>query len=632
MKTSIRYTSNMERAVAEVAEHNGQVTVICSPNVFIANLPDRISFEKLQESQSDLPQKMDDLSEILFTSWQQQENSNFMSSKIYSWDDPEHHNPKHPGNDFTLSQEEAMHDTATSRYMRGKITVGLIIVSGTDERAFTQKEIENVYCQVLRALNTLASYDNMANVVFQLYGQVVQIDAAPCNSGCKNCGTKTLSLQGELCWRDPVLNKMGYSAGIAGIDQFNKDLIKSCKVDWAYTAFITKYPQCWFAYAGSGRVCMSYSNDNWGPNNIAAVFAHETCHIFGAADEYASACSCGNYGEMGVPNNNCDKCHTEIRKTSCLMKGNDLGYLCPWTRGQLGWAYAEIGAKIKSVDWARYYRSMVTFTENGKNYIFAQSESDKRWFMAELSTSWDGYNEIKSGNWLYFYETMVTFKENGKNYLLAQSRSGNHWFISELSTSWDGYKEVKCGDWLYFYDSMVSFTENGKNYLFAHSNMGGHHWYMSELSTTWDGYKEVKCGNWLYFYGTMVSFTENGKNYFFAHSSMGGNHWFISELSTSWDGNKEIKCGGWYNFYSSSTLIQKDGKTFGFFQSSNKRWFISVLSPSWNGSCEVSSGSEDRFYGAVVSFIENKNNYIFAQSSTGKKCFMAEILAGCGKE
>ena len=48
---------------------------------------------------------------------------------------------------------------------------------------------------------------------------------------------------------------------------------------------------------------MHYDNGNWGPDNINRVFAHETCHIFGAADEYGS-CGCGASGFLQVANNN----------------------------------------------------------------------------------------------------------------------------------------------------------------------------------------------------------------------------------------------------------------------------------------------------------------------------------------
>ena len=43
---------------------------------------------------------------------------------------------------------------------------------------------------------------------------------------------------------------------------------------------------------------MQYAIDGWGPNNIDRVFAHETCHIFNAPDEYAaSGCDCGGAWE-----------------------------------------------------------------------------------------------------------------------------------------------------------------------------------------------------------------------------------------------------------------------------------------------------------------------------------------------
>ena len=61
--------------------------------------------------------------------------------------------------------------------------------------------------------------------------------------------------------------------------------------DWGYCAFFTKYPVGHFAYAylGGPYLVMQYAIDGWGPNNIDRVFAHETCHIFNAPDDYAAS-------------------------------------------------------------------------------------------------------------------------------------------------------------------------------------------------------------------------------------------------------------------------------------------------------------------------------------------------------
>ena len=109
---------------------------------------------------------------------------------------------------------------------------------------------------------------------------------------------------------------------------------------WTYCGFFTKYPLTWFAYASIGgpRLVMDYNNDGWGPDNIDRVFAHETGHIFGAPDEYASSgCDCGGgWGRFSIANCNCENC-AGGGGLPCLMKGNTFS-LCEYTPSHLGWA------------------------------------------------------------------------------------------------------------------------------------------------------------------------------------------------------------------------------------------------------------------------------------------------------
>ncbi|MBA3322322.1 MAG: hypothetical protein H0T45_12880 [Pyrinomonadaceae bacterium] len=130
--------------------------------------------------------------------------------------------------------------------------------------------------------------------------------------------------------------QLGYPKGYTGCEKFVEDLRNNEKTDWAYVAFITKYRLNYFAYAFGVHICMEFSNDGWGPNQINQVFAHETCHIFGAGDEYGS-CVCSNMGVNDVPNNNCVKCQDRLfAHVPCLMGDNVLN-ICPWTMGQIGW-------------------------------------------------------------------------------------------------------------------------------------------------------------------------------------------------------------------------------------------------------------------------------------------------------
>ena len=127
---------------------------------------------------------------------------------------------------------------------------------------------------------------------------------------------------------------MGYRKGPQGSVDYVNDLKTQKGTDWAYVAYFTKYPLHHFAYAVYERLVMSYENDGWGTDHINKVFAHETCHIFGAADEYGN-CDCDSvHGYLAVPNRNCRRCAPD--GVSCLMDRNELT-LCEWSRKQIGW-------------------------------------------------------------------------------------------------------------------------------------------------------------------------------------------------------------------------------------------------------------------------------------------------------
>jgi hypothetical protein len=138
----------------------------------------------------------------------------------------------------------------------------------------------------------------------------------------------------EKGWRDAALAQMGYPGGRTGYGQYARELRAAKGTRWSYVAFFTKYQLNHFAYAIWEKVVMNYQNDNWGPDDIHRVFAHESCHIFGAADEYGN-CTCGgSYGHLGAPNNNCGGCPEE--QVQCLMNRNTLE-MCTWSRQQIGW-------------------------------------------------------------------------------------------------------------------------------------------------------------------------------------------------------------------------------------------------------------------------------------------------------
>ncbi|MEU0878227.1 FG-GAP-like repeat-containing protein [Lentzea sp. NPDC005914] len=219
----------------------------------------------------------------------------------------------------------------TSSYLEGTVAVGIVVVQGpTPALRFTDAELVQVVAEVQNGLGFYATANPLAGLSFSYDIQNVTLAVQPDPNAADL----------EALWRNPAMGMIGFSADWAGVTAYVEDLRARFGTRWTYCGFFTKYPLFHFAYASIGgpRLVMQYSNDGWGPDNIDRVFAHETGHIFGCPDEYASSgCDCGGqWGRFGLPNSNCANCAADSG-VACLMKANDFS-LCEFTPGHLGWS------------------------------------------------------------------------------------------------------------------------------------------------------------------------------------------------------------------------------------------------------------------------------------------------------
>jgi hypothetical protein len=247
--------------------------------------------------------------------------------------------------DFGTAGQPACHDIAveefgarsfnagapTSSRLNGSVAVGIVIVEGPNANLkFSEAERVKVVAEVQNGLGWLAT-QNPEGLTFKYDIQFVSLTTKPGSANLTDA-------QKEALWRDPAMGKLGFGSGMAGVTAYVESIRQSLGTTWGYCAFFTKYPLGWFAYASIGgpRMVMDYANDGWGPDNIDRVFAHETGHIFGAPDEYASSnCSCGgSWGFYGKPNGNCANC-APGGGVECLMKGNTWN-MCSFTPSHLG--------------------------------------------------------------------------------------------------------------------------------------------------------------------------------------------------------------------------------------------------------------------------------------------------------
>ncbi|GAA3010789.1 hypothetical protein [Actinokineospora diospyrosa] len=230
----------------------------------------------------------------------------------------------------SLTDSEA--GAALSARLTGRVAVGIVIVNGpTADLQFTAAERTKVVAEVQNGLSWLGAQSSPGGVTWVYDVRTPSISTQP--NPRADDGEK------EPLWRDPALKAIGFDTAA----EYAEKLRDTKNTNWAYVAFFTKYPVRHFAYASIGgpRLVMQYSNDGWGVDNIDRVFAHETGHIFGAPDEYASSgCDCGgSWGPWGKPNANCETCATGGGEP-CIMKANTWA-MCPHTPWHLGFPQGQ---------------------------------------------------------------------------------------------------------------------------------------------------------------------------------------------------------------------------------------------------------------------------------------------------
>jgi hypothetical protein len=340
----LRFTQDELAAAAEVAALSGRVVHQFSPVAFVAELPDDVDLNTLTASTAQPTEPLDAGTQLAVTAWSSTGQARAVTLRTgegLPWDTPGFEPPLEFGTSASRSATAISPEilpestgTPTSLYLIGSVAVGIVLVSrNTGPEAMTDGERLKIVQEVQEGLDWLATVEPRARVSFVYDIRPVTVASAP----GPYAGVGDAYERFERDWRDAALAAMGYAPGRNGYRQYAVDMRNNRRTDWAYVAFFTKYPLNHFAYAVVEKVVMSYANDNWGPDNINRVFAHESCHIFGAADEYGSCVCGGSHGQLGAPNNNCVNCFSSsAQQAPCLMNANTLA-MCEFSRKQIGW-------------------------------------------------------------------------------------------------------------------------------------------------------------------------------------------------------------------------------------------------------------------------------------------------------
>jgi hypothetical protein len=243
----------------------------------------------------------------------------------YAAEGPVQAPPGHRGSDVPGRPTAAGADT--SAYLIGKVATSIVLVEGTAARySFSPMERDTVVAEIQDGLGWLARCEPRARVSWFYEVSQIRLDIDPAR----------LADFSEDTWRDAAMAKLGYPASWDGLEQYVRDRRTALGTEWAFAIFVTRFPLWHFAYAFKPRVVVNLDLDGWGVDNLDRIIAHETAHIFGAADEYAeSKCDCQErWGFLQVENGNCEL--GAEHHEPCIMSHNAWA-MCEFTRGHLGW-------------------------------------------------------------------------------------------------------------------------------------------------------------------------------------------------------------------------------------------------------------------------------------------------------
>jgi hypothetical protein len=341
-RTLLLHSADASQAATEITRLGGRVTHQFNAHLFVAQVDHAFDEASMTLATTIIPDALDEQSALLVRAWRTASaNAKHVSQpdKVLKWDElgltasPNHHSATLTNTLYRpeIAPPVSWKPIVTSQQLTGSITVGLIVVMGPDALGFNSDEQDNAVVIAMMGLNFLANLQPAANITFVYSIRFVQINAIPTSDIC------TDKYRCEILWRDPVLKQLGYMEQQAGVVEMIKVLRTQNKTKWAFVAFISKYPtnDIAYAYHTLGYFCMKYEIRTDLPNLLNSRFAHETCHLFGAQDEYTSSgCNCNTTaGIDSVFNGNCAN---GVVAEPCLMNNTTLE-LCTFTRGQLGW-------------------------------------------------------------------------------------------------------------------------------------------------------------------------------------------------------------------------------------------------------------------------------------------------------
>ena len=281
----------------------------------------------------------------------------------------------------------------TSEYMAGKIVYGVVFVEssgGTGNCSPADPNLES--WDQARMDHVLAEIDEGLQFWLDRSGRPSELTFVREDWGARatSCEPVARNVSGpasdEGKWVADVLTSLNVTVTpadyIGAAAAFAQSRRAALDADWAFTVFVVDSlndPDGCFADADCSSGCvvlhrclsayahfngpymvMTWDNGDWGIENMNGVMAHETGHIFGAGDEYATepgepGCSTADtYGYLNVPNTSCNNGPNGNTNDISIMADfdeiTDPGVdVSESARGAIGWRNPQLAESGKVV-------------------------------------------------------------------------------------------------------------------------------------------------------------------------------------------------------------------------------------------------------------------------------------------
>ncbi|MBI2833231.1 MAG: hypothetical protein HYX76_02250, partial [Acidobacteria bacterium] len=378
--TSARTLDEAYKTVDYINEHGGQVAIVASPRVVlgwapvnlrgqggIRNVTSRPYNGSLAGASVDEADAISFFNEVASGAWRAKKAGFTDHSRVVDYPSDVLEGPAvPPGRGFLGNGpgEAGEPSPGFSDLMAGKVSYNVIYIESNgavDPNSYTWlcADQTTIQSEITASLSFWSS--RALNYGVPLSFTTTHYKPPQCAGGTTNVTTSyepitrpgpTSAASGDQLWINQITQKIvpACNAGdkFAHMDCFNSARRTAQKTNWATTQFIgynpspaaTTFTDTYFAYAyRGGYYChLLFRNDGWAVSQYDLVSSHETGHLFGAFDEYASSacgnCFSGDALSKGVVNGNCVNCNAG--SVPSIMRNNEVA-LDGYVPGQIGW-------------------------------------------------------------------------------------------------------------------------------------------------------------------------------------------------------------------------------------------------------------------------------------------------------